>query len=226
MSDTMNVLKTEDLIAERRYFRSLQKNLTEDISIQSPFSIRHITINNPTVDTWRILFGGQGGAMSESAADAVILPFSFVSIPISGGDLIYCNRVAGTGTNQGTCRLALFDIPMTPQFANIGIASGSPSGVVTPTEFIKTVASTTVPERLASSGTYFQSALLGGLKAARTLNVGIVYLGTQAADNSQPFAINSGEWLRLVAPEGQRFDAYNFFVYVLNAGDGLAVILS
>lgn len=95
-----------------------------------------------------------------------------------------------------------------------------------PTQVIKTVAATGTPEALAANNTFFSTALIGGVKAARTANVGIVYLGIGSGNDTQPFAINPSEWLTINAPVGQKFDLNDWYLDVLNAGDGVAIIYS
>ena len=235
ITDTFSEL-SRDLIGDRHNIKTHRVNLTVDTPINVPFSVRHLAIYNPTVDSWRIAIGSQGGAMIEAAADILCLPYMFLSIPVSSGEILFCNRVAGSGTNSGTCRITLYDTPLSPQVSKIEPNTGSPTAqdveIVTPasptvpTQFIKTVAAIATPEALAADGTFFQTMTFGGLKAARTANVGIVYLGIGATNDTQPFAINPNEWLSIVAPVGQKYDANDWYLDVLNAGDGLAVILS
>ena len=98
--------------------------------------------------------------------------------------------------------------------------------IAVPTQIIKTVAAIATPEAVAADATYFQTAMIGGLKAARTNNVGTVYLGIGATNDTQPLAITAGEWVTVNAPAGKKFDLNDFYVDVLNAGDGVAVIYS
>lgn len=113
----------------------------------------------------------------------------------------------------------------TPGTTN-GVQVLDAAAVTVPTQIIKTVAATGTPEALAADATYFRTALIGALKAARTANVGIVYLGIGATNDTQPFALNSGEWLTINAPVGQKYDLNDWVLDVLNAGDGVAVIYS
>jgi hypothetical protein len=96
----------------------------------------------------------------------------------------------------------------------------------TPAQFIKTVAATGTPEAIAPDGTYFQSATLIGLKAARTNNVGNVFIGIGAPNDTQIITLTPGEIKGIKAPPGQKFDFNDFYVDVLNAGDGVAVVYS
>lgn len=106
------------------------------------------------------------------------------------------------------------------------VSEATPSSVTVPTQVIKTIAATDTPEALAADSTFFQTAMIGGLKAARTNNVGTVYLGIGLTNDTQPLAITAGEWVSIVAPIGQKFDLNDFYLDVLNAGDGVAVIYS
>lgn len=98
--------------------------------------------------------------------------------------------------------------------------------VTVPTQIIKTVAAIGTPEALAADATYFQSALIGGMKAARTPNVTGVYLGIGSGNDTQPFLINPSEWLSITVPPGQKFDLNDWYLDVLSAGDGVAIIYS
>lgn len=110
--------------------------------------------------------------------------------------------------------------------ASSGALDTSISLLAVPAQVIKTVAATATPEALAADATYFQTAMIGGLKAARTNNVGTVYLGIGSTNDTQPLAITAGEWITVNAPVGQKFDLNDWYLDVLNAGDGVAVIYS
>lgn len=98
------------------------------------------------------------------------------------------------------------------------------SVATTPTQITKTVAAIGTPEALAADGTYFRTAKLIGKKAARTDNVGIVYLGIGGTNDTQPFPVNPGEEIEIKVPPGEKFDLNDWYCDVLNAGDGLTII--
>lgn len=98
--------------------------------------------------------------------------------------------------------------------------------LVTPAQIVKTVAATATPEAIAADGTFFRRATIIGNKAARTLNTGDVYIGPSSADGSQPFVIGPGESITLDAFPGTKQDLNDWYVDVLNAGDGVVVIYS
>jgi len=93
-----------------------------------------------------------------------------------------------------------------------------------PTQIIKTIAAIATPEALAADGTFFRKATLIGLKAARTANVGNVYLGIGATNDTQPLQIAPSEVITITAPTGAKYDLNDWYLDVLNAGDGVAVI--
>ena len=97
---------------------------------------------------------------------------------------------------------------------------------VVSTQIIKTVAATGTPEALATDATYFRSALVIAKKAARTANAGNIYLGIGATNDTQPYEIAPGDVLSIKADPGTKMDLNDWYVDVLNAGDGVAVIYS
>ena len=129
-------------------------------------------------------------------------------------------KAANTARTTGTIVLATQHIA-----ADGTVAPGQPVLTV-PAQIIKTIAAIATPEAIAANGTFFQTAMIGGLKAARTANVGTVYLGIGATNDTQPLAITTGEWITITAPAGQKFDLNDFYIDVLNADDGVAVIYS
>ena len=109
--------------------------------------------------------------------------------------------------------------------ASIASTTAAATAVV-PTQIIKTVTATATPEALAADGTFFRMATVIGVKAARTNNAGIVYLGIGATNDTQPYAINPGESITIEAPVGAKYDLNDWYLDVLNAADGVAVIYS
>ena len=98
------------------------------------------------------------------------------------------------------------------------------SSVYTFAQLTKTVAAAATPEAIAADGTYFVSAFIVGKKAARTDNVGTIYVGIGSTNNSQPIPINPGEIVTLSMGEGQEGDLNDWYVDVETAGDGVVVI--
>lgn len=96
----------------------------------------------------------------------------------------------------------------------------------TPTQIFPTTAAAGTPEALAADNTFFRTATLIGLKAARIANVGNVYLGIGATNDTQPILISPNEIINLLAPPGEKYDLNDFYLDVLNAGDGLAIMYS
>jgi len=97
---------------------------------------------------------------------------------------------------------------------------------VTPTQIIKTVAATATPEALAADETYFRMATLYGIKAARTNNVGNVFVGIGATNDTQIHKITPGQAITIEIPPGEKGDLNDWYCDVLNAGDGVGVIYS
>ena len=98
--------------------------------------------------------------------------------------------------------------------------------VTVPTQVIKTVAAAATPEALAADATYFSTATLVAKKAARTVNTGIVYLGIGATNDAQPIPLNPGDIWEIAAPAGQKYDLNDFYLDVVTAGDGVAIVYS
>jgi len=96
----------------------------------------------------------------------------------------------------------------------------------TPTQITKTIAATDTPEALAADGTFFRRATLIGKKSARTNNAGIVYLGIGSTDDTQAIEISPNEVKGIEAPPGEKYDLNDWYLDVLNAGDGVIIIYS
>lgn len=108
----------------------------------------------------------------------------------------------------------------------IGIASLADAVETTPTQVTKTVAAVGTPEALAADNTTFRRATVIGKKAARTNNTGIVYLGIGSTNDSQALEISPNETITIEAAPGEKMDLNDFYLDVLNAGDGVIIIYS
>jgi hypothetical protein len=83
---------------------------------------------------------------------------------------------------------------------------------------------------LAASGTlvgkadlYYRTAHFRGLKAARTANTGIVYLGLSSTNDSQPLSIATSAVLTLEAPTGARHNLADLWLDVATNADGVVI---
>lgn len=142
----------------------------------------------------------------------------------------------GTQYNDGSARgSATGTLVLVDDGVNVQSWAGDSSGhglvkvgvdEIVPTQITKTIAATGTPEAIAGNGTFFQSALVMGKKAARTNNIGVVYLGIGGTNDTQPFDLNPGEVITINAPVSKKFDLNDWYVDVLNAGDGVVVIYS
>lgn len=101
-------------------------------------------------------------------------------------------------------------------------STGAAGTATVPTPFIKTVSDAGTPEALAADGTFFRTATIIGNKAARTVNVGTVYLGIGVTNDTQFIPITAGGIYVIRAPMGQKYDLNDFSCDVINAGDGVA----
>lgn len=110
--------------------------------------------------------------------------------------------------------------------AALDAISTSTGTTTVPVQVTKTVAAIATPEALAADGTFFRTATLVGKKAARTNNVGIVYLGIGSTNDTQALEIAAGQVVSITAPTGQRYDLNDWYLDVLNAGDGVIIIYS
>lgn len=116
--------------------------------------------------------------------------------------------------------------PVTSHQALNALSVLSEAVETTPTQIFPTTALVGTPEALAADGTFFRTATLIGLKAARTANVGNVFLGIGSANDTQPILISPDETIIIIAPPGEKYDLNDFDLDVLNAGDGVAVLYS
>ena len=96
----------------------------------------------------------------------------------------------------------------------------------TPTRIIKTIAATGTPEALAAAGTVFRYATLQGKKAARTNNVGDVWIDITSGDGTQSTKITPGQSITIQMPPGEKGDLNDWYCDVENAGDGVIIVIS
>jgi hypothetical protein len=75
----------------------------------------------------------------------------------------------------------------------------------------------------AKADLWFRTARCRGLKAARTANTGIVYLGLDATNDTQPFSIAASAELVLEAPTGARLNLADLWVDVATNADGVVI---
>lgn len=142
---------------------------------------------------------------------------------VDGGHVSFGAKADTPATDDtGTWSLiALFKRLLQKLTAGITIAPAT----VAPTAAIKTVAAIATPEALIGVTTLVQSVMLIGIKAARTNNTGIVYLGIGGTNDAQFIPISPGERVE-VSNDGNKFDLAGLFLDVLNAGDGVGMIYS
>lgn len=93
-------------------------------------------------------------------------------------------------------------------------------------ELVKTVASAGTPEQIAATAIWFKRATLTGNKAARTPNVGTVYYGSSATNDTQTGEILPGDVVQIIAPEGERRNLADYWIDVVTADDGVVVAYS
>ena len=89
----------------------------------------------------------------------------------------------------------------------------------TPQTLVKTVASTTVPERIASDHFPVTNAIIYGRKAVRTNNVADVWIGPESADGQQVGQIVPGGVFTVT-----EIDLYDVYLDVENANDGVVIL--
>jgi hypothetical protein len=93
--------------------------------------------------------------------------------------------------------------------------------VVTPITGRKTVALTTVPEKLVATPTYVQSVELVAQKAQASANAGIIYIGWTAGDGTQDRPMAAGDKWSITADQGQKLDLSQIYIDPATAGDGV-----
>lgn len=92
---------------------------------------------------------------------------------------------------------------------------------------IKTVSSTGTPEVLGTDSTLFHSITFQGMKAARTLNAGNVYIQPASGNDTAGYRLEPGASITFQAgQEDNHFAADQFYIDVETAGDGVVAIHS
>src|SRR6266487_4475981 len=89
----------------------------------------------------------------------------------------------------------------------------------TPTRLIKTVALTTVPEKISATTLPVSNVILIGCKAAQTDNATTIYIGPTSADGSQVIPITPGGQYSLTG-----VDLSEWYVDVATVGDGIIAV--
>lgn len=92
------------------------------------------------------------------------------------------------------------------------------------TTLVKTVGDSSTPEAIASSPTFFTTAIIMGKKAVRTVNANTVYLGDSATNDTQALDIGIDDKYHLVMPAGTKGDLSRIYVDVTTNGDGVVVL--
>jgi hypothetical protein len=92
-----------------------------------------------------------------------------------------------------------------------------------------TNSSTTVPTNFVAgvggvTNIYATRVTIIGKASPRANNVGTVYIGTSTGDDSQPYPVTAGGEVVLRAPDTAPFNLRDWYVDVLNAGDGVTII--
>ena len=91
----------------------------------------------------------------------------------------------------------------------------------------KTVAATGTPEVLGTDSVLFHSITFQGMKSARTLNAGNVYIQPASTDDSAGFRLEPGSSITFEAGEEDNyFAADQFYIDVDQAGDGVVALHS
>jgi len=88
-----------------------------------------------------------------------------------------------------------------------------------PQQLVKTVALTTVPERISSVTCPCQTAIIVASKAEQTDNTTSIRIGPTATDGKQPIPISPGGQYIL-----EKVDLYDWYVDVGTASDGVVVV--
>lgn len=89
----------------------------------------------------------------------------------------------------------------------------------------KTVADPAVPERIVATNLWCSKFTVYGKKAVRTANVGTIYLGLAAGNDTQFLQIDSGDEVSFTARGGNAvMNLKDWYIDVVNAGDGVLVL--
>lgn len=100
-----------------------------------------------------------------------------------------------------------------------------PTQLTLETRAVTTNASTTTPQQITGTDTWFVQAIISGKRDQTTANSGIVYLGSSSTDAENMMEVYPGTPLFLSAPAGHALNLADFYFDVATANDGLAITL-
>lgn len=84
--------------------------------------------------------------------------------------------------------------------------------------------SATAPIRISSVNLMVSRITIYGRSAARTPNVGDVWLGPVADNDAQPIKVGSNGEVLIECQPGNKFNLYDFYLDPANANDGVVIV--
>ena len=106
----------------------------------------------------------------------------------------------------------------------IGFACAAQEMKVGSGQIIPISTATGTPTAWTNASTWVRKVTILGKKAARTDNVGTVYIGPTSANDTQGFAIVAGGEATLEAAPGTLINLADWYVDVTTANDGVMLI--
>lgn len=89
---------------------------------------------------------------------------------------------------------------------------------------IVTNTSTTVPVQLVTTNLNIRSCTIYGLRSARVVNTGDIYLGTNPTNDYQFLKITTAAELVISMPPDRTFNLSSLYLDVVTANDGVVII--
>lgn len=166
----------------------------------------------------RLVTSGAAGTpvnLATATASSLVPASGFATVTFAAahglvaGDAIRISGVTGAMATALNTTFEVLDVPSstTLRFACDANLVGAAPGTI-----------------VVKADLWFRGAKLVGNNAIRTANVGLVYVGPDAADGTQGLAIASGATVSLDVAPGARLNLADLWVDVVNANDGVLVI--
>lgn len=92
------------------------------------------------------------------------------------------------------------------------------TSLTTPSNFVSGVVAG------GATNIYASRVTILGKASPRSTNASIVYVGTSASDNSQPYVVPIGGEITINAPDTAPFNLRDWYFDVLTSGDGITII--
>ena len=91
-------------------------------------------------------------------------------------------------------------------------------------QLTKTVAASGTPEPISATTLLVRQATIIAKKGPQTANSGIVHVGPESANGTQPYDLDPGAMTQLLDYRGAHIDLSQWYVDVETNGDGVVVV--